>query len=148
MVEKVFLTEARREALNHYDPDDSNHRAHKSRVAERARVALEELMWVASVPAVDNADVFDEDAVRALLTTLLDGSGGVITKEGVEPSDVDMPGDLLATKPDPDYRDSLFAAISKAQLYAERNADPTDIYEMFGKEAEALREFDAEEEVE
>jgi len=129
MVEKVFLTEARRKALKNYDPDNSNHRAHKSRVAERARVALEELLWVASNLNIDNADVFDEETVRALLTELLVGNGGVITEEDV------------------DYRNSVYVAISRAQMNVERNSDPGDIYEMFGEEAKALREFDSEKEI-
>lgn len=141
MVDKVFLTEARRNALNHYDAADSNHRAHKSRVVDRAKVALNELIWVAANPEIENADVFEEEQMRALLTVLLAGSGGFVE----EPTD-DTPGEHIATEPDPDYRNSLYVAVSNALLHVERNTDPTDIYEMYGERAATLRELRANEE--
>lgn len=138
MVDKVFLTDARRNALNNYDPSDSNHRGHKSRVLDRARVALDELAWVAAHPEIDNADVFEEKRVYALLTRLLAGSGGVIGAD----ADSDLPAEARATEPDPDHRNSLYVAISNAQHYAERHSDLADIYEMYGERAATLGDLD------
>jgi len=135
MVESIFLTDARRKALNDYDPEDSNHRVHKSRVKNRASQALEELMWVAGNGAIENTDVFEEEKVKALLTTLLQGTGGIVPDD-----ETDLPDEATVSKPDPDYRNSLYVAIENAQLYVERNAEPTDIYEMYGERAEQLRD--------
>lgn len=140
MVDKVFLTDARRNALNNYDPSDSNHRGHKSRVLDRARVALDELVWVAAHPEIENADVFEEERIYALLRTLLAGSGGVIGAD----DDADLPADGRATEPDPDHRNSIYVAVSKAQHYAERDSDLADIYEMFGERAASLEEYRSE----
>jgi hypothetical protein len=66
----VFLTDARRRALEQYDPDDSSHRAQKSRTTARAKKALEELTWIAESDEIDNADVFQAPAVQDFLTEL------------------------------------------------------------------------------
>jgi len=134
MVESIFLTSARKDALNHYDPENSNHRVHKSRVKNRASQALDELLWVAANGAIENADVFEEEKVKALLTTLLQGSGGIVVG-----GETDLPDEATVSKPDPDYRNSLYVAIENAQLYVENTADADELYEMYGERAAHLR---------
>lgn len=131
MVDKVFLTDARRDALNHYDKSNSNHRTHKSRVAERASVALDELLWVAQSPVIDHREVFPPEKVRALLVTLLAGSGGVKRDNPTDHAD--------AWTPDTDDRNAWYTAINRALMHVERDADTTDLYEMLGERAAASR---------
>lgn len=79
MVKKAFLTDSRREVLDGTTDltGQSLHNA-KSRIRTRARLALEELIEVATSPAIDNKDVFDPEQIDILIHTLLNGSGGVI----------------------------------------------------------------------
>jgi hypothetical protein len=116
MPENVFLTDARRDALENYDPADSGHRGHKSRTTTRARMAFDELLWVAQSPVIDHREVFPPEKVRALLVTLLAGSGGLVHDR--EPTQ-----QTEAWQPDREDRDAWFTAISRALINVEANAD-------------------------
>ena len=143
MVDTVFLTDARKDALNHYDPENSNHRAHKSRTKSRAKQALDELLWVASSNEIENSDVFEEEKMHSLLVTLLVGAGGVTGDDLTGISD-----EIVASTPDPDYRNSLYVAIENAQLHVERSTEPSDLYEMYGERAASLRDEHSEDDEE
>lgn len=94
----VFLTEARREVLSgDYDGAENTERTHKSRIRARTRTAVDELLVVAASDEIDNADVFDPEKLRALITTLTRGPGG-----------------LDPWEPDEDYANSVHVAVDKA----------------------------------
>lgn len=133
MPENVFLTDARRAALENYDPSDSGHRGHKSRTTTRARMAFDELLWVAGSPVIDHREVFPPEKVRALLVTLLAGHGGLVRDdEATEWMD--------AWEPTPDDRNAWYTAISRAMMHVERDADTADLYEMLGERAAVSRD--------
>lgn len=133
MVDNVFLTDARRAALESYDPDDSGHRAHKSRTTARAKTAFDELLWVAQSPVIDHSEVFPPEKVHALLVTLLAGSGGF-------GGDYEPTRQIDAWTPDPEDRNAWYTAISRAMMSIERDADRSDLYEMLGERAAATRD--------
>lgn len=68
----TFLTEKRREILNdESDWEQSSINVEKSRIKNRARTALQELIMVAESPEIDHTDVFDQDDVFKLLRALM-----------------------------------------------------------------------------
>lgn len=96
----VFLTDTRREVLTgKYDGAENTERTHRSRIRSRARTALDELLAVAASEEIDNADVFDPQKLRALITTLTHGPGGL---------------DEDRWEPDEDYANSVHVAVDKA----------------------------------
>lgn len=131
MVENVILTDARRDALSDYNPDDANHRGHKSKTKQRAEVAFDELIEVAASPVVENPDVFPPEKVRHLLVYLLAGSGGLVG------DDVDT--GIRAWSPSPEYRNALYGEITRAQLAFEVGAEPGELYEILGERAKQVR---------
>lgn len=72
MVDKVFLTDERRDVLegNADDLAEQSLRNAKSRIRIRARLALEELTEVAESKELDQTEVFDPDDVFRLLRAL------------------------------------------------------------------------------
>ena len=134
MPDNVFLTDARRAALENYDPSDSGHRAHKSRTTTRARMAFDELLWVAQSPVIDHREVFPPEKVRTLLVTLLAGSGGFVYDQ--EPTQ-----QAEAWQPDPNDRNAWYTAISRALIHLEANADShEDRLDALGARADAARD--------
>lgn len=73
MVDKVFLTEERRDILEGNDRDltDQSLTVAKSRIRSRTRTALEELTEVAESNEIDNSEVFEPAQITALLTAIL-----------------------------------------------------------------------------
>jgi len=129
--EQVFLTDARRTALENYNKENSNHRTHKSRTTARAKAAFEELLWVAQSPVIDHREVFPPEKVRTLLVTLLAGGGGF--SGDYEPTEW-----MDAWKPDPDDRNAWYTAISRALINVEQGADQhEDRLAMLGARADA-----------
>jgi len=64
----AFLTDERRAVLaGNYDGSESVERTHKSRIRERARSAVDELIEVAQSKEIENADVFDPAKIGTLL---------------------------------------------------------------------------------
>jgi hypothetical protein len=71
MVEKVFLTDSRRDVLEGTDGLEKQSRINsKSRIRKRARLALQELVEVANSPEIDNSTVFDPQQVHLLVDAL------------------------------------------------------------------------------
>jgi len=72
MVDRVFLTETRRNVLaGDAEMAESTVRSHRSRIRSRARVALQELAEVAASEEVETGDVFDAADVEQLLRAVL-----------------------------------------------------------------------------
>jgi len=68
----TFLTDSRRAVLaGEYEGAENTERTHRSRIRSRGRTAIEELTEVAQSPEIDNADVFDPEAVGRLLFWIL-----------------------------------------------------------------------------
>lgn len=113
--EKVFLTEQRRAVLrNQYDGSDSNARTHKSRIRKKSKLALDELIEVASSPKIDNSDVFDPETVYTLISILLRGTGGLMYEtEEAQQKALENAEDnaIIAWDPDPDYANELYVRL-------------------------------------
>lgn len=113
MGEHAFLSDRRRsivrgETAEEMGIADATYRQHRAAVKQQARTAMNELLEVATSPEIDNADVFEPDAVRNLVTALLAGSGGL---EGD-----DVPPTVRAWDPDPDYANRVYVAVNKAMM--------------------------------
>jgi hypothetical protein len=114
MAEKAFLTEKRKQVLNGVPPEnigsdgisDGTYRQHRAATKRQARAAVSELLQVAASPTIDNADVFEPEVVRALITTLLIGSGGAVGE--------DVPDELAAWDPDPEFAKTMYIAVNQA----------------------------------
>jgi hypothetical protein len=79
----VFLTDSRRAVLEgEYDGAENTKRTHKSRIRDRGRTALAELIEVAQSAEIDNADVFDPEQVGALLFWILNDPSYVDDLDG------------------------------------------------------------------
>lgn len=80
MVDNIFLTDSRRDVLNGVDEltDQSRYNA-KSRIRQRARMALQELIEVAASPEIDNADVLEPNVLARLLDAAMVPQGTTIT---------------------------------------------------------------------
>lgn len=102
MVEKIFLTDSRRDVLegNANDLTEQSLRNAKSRIRVRSRLALEELTEVAESPEIENREVFDPDDVFLFLRALL------LPDEYV-PIDGEPPEDYQ------EYRDRLHVQLDK-----------------------------------
>jgi len=114
MVEKVFLTDSRRDVLKGTSDltDQSLYNA-KSRIRTRARLALDELIEVAASDEIDNADIFTEQQIQVLISNLLFGSGGLIGG--------DVAGNLPeAWDPDPEYAHSVYTTLNTQLRQFER----------------------------
>jgi len=71
MVDKVFLTDSRRDVLEGTDDLENQSRINsKSRIRKRTRLALQELIEVANSLEIDNSTVFDPQQVHLLLDAL------------------------------------------------------------------------------
>lgn len=111
MVDKVFLTDTRRALLNdEYGGKDSSRATERSRIKNRASVALEELIEVAESEQIDNTDVFDPSDVHRLLVAL------------TTPPMADGPVDPTNPEQTIDdnwqaYRDRLYVQLSKIQQF-------------------------------
>lgn len=104
MVEKVFLTEARREVLQgSTDLTGQSLQNQKSRIRVRSRLALEELTEVAESPEIDNTGVFDPDEVFRFLRALMIPDEPVAVDE--EPSEAFL-----------EYRERLEGQLAKLAL--------------------------------
>lgn len=81
MVERVFLTDTRRDVLEgEFDGPDATKRSHKSRIRTRARMALQELIEVAQSSEIDNTDVFEPKEITSFTESLIfNGRSGGIT---------------------------------------------------------------------
>jgi hypothetical protein len=68
----AFLTDERAAVLaGNYEGNEAVERTHKSRIRQRARSALDELILVAQSDEIENADVFEPDKVGTLIHWLL-----------------------------------------------------------------------------
>lgn len=121
MVEKVFLTDSRRDVLEGTtDLTEQSLYNAKSRIRTRARLALDELTEVAASPEIDNADIFTEQEIKRLVSLLLFGHGGL------------MGGDVAdnlpeAWDPDPEYALSLYTALNtQLNQFEKRHGDSLD----------------------
>jgi len=117
MVKSVFLTDSRRDVLLG-DTDhltDQSLATAKSRIRNRSRLALGELIEVAQSPAIDNEDVFEPEEVYTLISTLLNGSGGLVHGEEVpHPDELRDQYDryeAVAWEPYEDYVQELYMKI-------------------------------------
>lgn len=64
----TFLTDERRAVLTgDYDGSESVERTHKSRIRQRARSAISELIEVAQSPEIENSEVFSPSQIGTLL---------------------------------------------------------------------------------
>lgn len=80
MVDKVFLTDTRRDVLEG-TADQLNDQSllnEKSRIRKRARLAIEELIEVADSPEIDNETVFEPELVGKLVQSIISDGGGLI----------------------------------------------------------------------
>lgn len=105
----AFLTDERRAVLaGAYEGEENVERTHKSRIRARARSALAELTEVARSEEIDNADVFEPEAVGTLLFWILRDPARLTDLEG---------GGLVKDEDLPDsyqqYRNSLYVEIDK-----------------------------------
>lgn len=102
MVDKIFLTDSRRDVLeaNADDLTDQSLRNAKSRIRVRSRLALEELTEVAESMEIENSEVFDPDDVFRFLRALM------LPDEYVAP-DEEPPEDFQQ------YRDRLHVQMDK-----------------------------------
>lgn len=74
----AFLTDERRAVLaGEYDGSETVERTHKSRIRQRARTAISELIKVAQSEEIDNADVFDPDDLARLVDALMVPADGL-----------------------------------------------------------------------
>nr|WP_011225234.1 hypothetical protein [Haloarcula sp. AS7094]AAS13419.1 unknown [Haloarcula sp. AS7094] len=72
MVENIFLTDSRRDVLNGVDELTGQSRYNaKSRIRQRARMALQELIEFAASPEINNADIFEPNEIARLLDALM-----------------------------------------------------------------------------
>lgn len=112
--DSVFLTDNRRDVLfGKSDWTEASINNERSRIKNRAEIALDELIAVASSPMIDNADVFEEEQVRTLLSILLYGTGG-FRYEDLDLEEVLKESEdyhLVAWEPDTDYANSLYVAV-------------------------------------
>lgn len=121
MVEKVLLTDSRREYLNgEFDGTDTAARKHRSRITNRTEIALEELVEIAESPEIDNTDVFDPDDVFRLLRALLtpdrdrlvdDAPGGLTTNREMGDQDFN------------EYADRLYVQLDKFLRFRQSQPD-------------------------
>jgi hypothetical protein len=90
MVDQVFLTDARRDVLRgESDRTGNSLSVEKSRIRERARLALSELIEVAESEEIDNADVFDPRDVSRLIAALLSGDEQVTPRWNFDGTDAE-----------------------------------------------------------
>lgn len=79
-MENLFLTEARRAVLDGTTDREGNSLAvEKSRIRERARLAVEELIAVAASPEIENSDVFEPNDLARLIDALMVPKGEGLT---------------------------------------------------------------------
>ena len=77
MVERVFLTDTRREVLaGEFEGEDSTLESHKSRIRTRSRMALDELIEVAKSDEIEDDTVFNPTNIAHLLSALMEPSDG------------------------------------------------------------------------
>lgn len=111
MVDKVFLTDTRRALLNdEYGGKESSRATERSRIKNRAGVALDELIEVAESDQIDNTDVFDPADVHRLLVALTTPPMGAGPVDPTNPED-SLDDDWQA------YRDRLYVQLSKVQQF-------------------------------
>jgi hypothetical protein len=105
--ENAFLTDNRRDVLNgESDWSDQAISNEKSRIKNRADLALDELIEVAQSPRIDNSEVFDPDTMSQLLSALLIADRTETQGDGVQ-------GGLV--RPD-DYTDEFRDYSNKLKL--------------------------------
>ena len=112
--ENVFLTENRRDVLNaESEWSEASVKNEKSRIKNRATLALDELIEVAESPVIDNTDVFDTEKVARLIHALL--TPDVVHTEGggLYPGTEDLPDELTVTVSDEyqQYQDRLYVVL-------------------------------------
>jgi hypothetical protein len=79
----AFLTDERRAVLaGDYDGSESVERTHKSRIRQRARSAIEELIEVAQSPVIENSDVFSPSQIGTLLFWIMHDPAETTTPSG------------------------------------------------------------------
>jgi len=115
--DNIFLTDNRRDVLignsDWSQPAVSNER---SRIKNRASLALDELIDVAGSPEIDNADVFDVQQVYTLISILTNGTGGLVyeteeaRQKALESTDDNR---TISWDPDPDYANELESRLAK-----------------------------------
>jgi hypothetical protein len=111
MVDKVFLTDKRRDVLaGESDLEGNSLAVSKSRIRKRARLALTELIEVAESEQIDSSDIFDPTDVHRLLVAL------------TTPPMADGPVDPMNPEETIDddwqaYRDRLYVQLSKVQQF-------------------------------
>lgn len=116
MSDRVLLTDQREKVLNgDYDGSDAALRNQKSRLRKSSQTALQELIKVASSPAIDNPDVFDTEDVYTLVSLLLNGRGGLSHGDEIpHPDEVREQYDsydAIAWRPREDYRQELYVKL-------------------------------------
>lgn len=113
MEEYAFLSERRRSIVEGETAEDmgiadATYRQHRAAVKRQARLALQELLKVASSPVIDNSDIFEPELVRTLVQTLIRGSGGL-----GDPHE-SVPATAWATEPDEDYAREVYISLIRA----------------------------------
>jgi hypothetical protein len=120
----VFLTDKRTDVLNReYEGSESVRRTHESRIRQRARTAISELIEVADSPVIDNADVFEPEEVGRLLAAILSDpsqmptAGGLIVEDAEES---EAPDDVVTEMPESlrQYRQRVAGEASRPILDA------------------------------
>jgi hypothetical protein len=78
MVDKVFLTDKRRDVLaGESDLEGNSLAVSKSRIRKRARLALAELIEVAESDQIDSSDIFDPEDMAQLIHAAMAPAGGL-----------------------------------------------------------------------
>lgn len=89
--DNIFLTENRRDVLKGTsDWEDASIANEKSRIKNRAKLALEELTEVAESGHIDNTDIFDADDVGQLLEAILHPGQQHLEPGEADPDDFTM----------------------------------------------------------
>lgn len=123
--ENIFLTDKRREVLQGTsDWEDASVANERSRIKNRARLAIAELIEVANSPYIDHTDVFDPDDVDNFIRALLTSSRpdhvsqvGLVEDASQDHSD-DLPDDAYPdyTEEFEIYRDRLHSRMARLVL--------------------------------
>lgn len=72
MVQRVFLTDARRDVLNgEFDGKEITKRSQKSKIRTRSRLAIDELIDVFESDEIDNTKSFDPEQIARLIRALM-----------------------------------------------------------------------------
>lgn len=106
---QVILSDRRRKILEGtYDGAKSTEYNHKRAIRQRSQSAIEELIKIASSPEIDNERAIDPEQIGALVSILVQGSGGLVGTENIDNEQ------LKAWSPDPDTSRKYYVEIDAA----------------------------------